>query len=137
MAQAYTKRGGGAGGLQGGGQKGDPNHGTAESFYLYHFAHKEAGLTIHASELPFVFDTGRGTPASERLSRAIGGFWASFAAAGNPNTGAAVDWPAYTVATDENIILDTPPAGAPAGKRFATEAHRRKKYCDFWLSLQP
>ena len=111
--------------------------GGNESFYLYHFAHKEAGLTIHGSELPFVFDTGSGTPAEQRLSLAMGGFWTSFAASGNPNKGQPIEWPAYAGDTNENIILDTPSANAPPGKRFATEANRRKKYCDFWSSLQP
>jgi para-nitrobenzyl esterase len=79
--------------------------------FLYFFDHgypaaDAAGLhAFHASELPFVFGTLDGTPPlwpkvpatpeETRLSRAIIGYWSSFARTGRPQAANEPDWPAF------------------------------------------
>jgi para-nitrobenzyl esterase len=79
--------------------------------FLYFFDHgypaaDAAGLhAFHASELPFVFGTLDGTPPlwpkvpatpeETRLSRAIAGYWSSFARTGRPQAAGEPDWPAF------------------------------------------
>jgi carboxylesterase type B len=102
--------------------------------FLYHFALKAIdGLTVHASELPYVFDDNNGTaflPAAGRMAVGMGEYWSNLAVAGGA-AGPGKGWPAYSDADDTNIVFDKLDA---ASDTFATEAHRRKKFCDFWLT---
>jgi carboxylesterase type B len=95
--------------------------------YLYHFAvTNSAGLSLHASELPFVWDEAlaRDTPARAALATAMGGFWSAFA---RGDAAGMAGWPAYDTA-DTNALFDVPYAAG------ATETGRRKVYCDFWAA---
>jgi len=73
---------------------------------------------FHTAELFFLFGNfndgqqpGRGvvyTPSATDLtfSQAMMGYWARFAATGNPNGGGAVAWPLYDPTTDSMLQLD-------------------------------
>jgi para-nitrobenzyl esterase len=79
--------------------------------FLYFFDHgypaeDTANLhAFHASELPFVFGTFDATPPhwpkipaepqETRLSRAMIGYWTSFARTGRPRAANEPDWPAF------------------------------------------
>lgn len=79
--------------------------------YLYFFDHgysaaDENGLhAFHASELPYVFGTARGTPplwpkvpdtlAERRMSDAMLGYWTSFARTGAPSAAGQAGWLPY------------------------------------------
>ena len=79
--------------------------------YLYFFDHgyesaTRAGLHgFHAAEIPYIFGTADGTPPrwpkipanaeEEGLSRAVMGYWASFAKSGIPRAAGEADWQAY------------------------------------------
>jgi para-nitrobenzyl esterase len=79
--------------------------------YLYLFDHgypaaEERGLhAFHASELPFMFGTAERTPSNwpkvpatpveAALSKAMVGYWTSFARTGKPDAAGNPPWPAY------------------------------------------
>ncbi|MFF4350387.1 carboxylesterase/lipase family protein [Streptomyces sp. NPDC001530] len=106
--------------------------------YAYEFDDPEAPPFIpaphtpqgafHASELAYLFPTASLrplTPAQQRLSVAMTGYWARFAATGNPNGPGAPAWPRYTTDRDGIQVL-TPDQTAPT-TTFAAD-HR----CAFW-----
>lgn len=92
--------------------------------YLYIFDHgypaaDSAGLhAFHASELPYVFGTFDGTPPlwpkvpdtprERRLSAAMLGYWASFAATGKPVATGEPDWPAFDANARYMAFRDVP-----------------------------
>nr|WP_114952664.1 carboxylesterase family protein [Sphingosinicella terrae] len=94
--------------------------------FLYLFDHgypaaDEAGLhAFHASELPYVFGTIRRTApdwpqippteTEERLSRAMTGYWASFARTGRPSAAGQPDWRPYDDGQAYLHIAETPEA---------------------------
>jgi len=101
--------------------------------FRYFFSHAlDSGVASsfgawHGLELLFVFRhleiAGYVPSAGERaLSDAMAGFWARFAATGDPG------WPAYDPATDRTQRLDDP---------LAVEDGIRTAQCDFWDSLIP
>jgi carboxylesterase type B len=62
--------------------------------------------------------------SASALERQMAAYWRSFARFGNPNTAKhrdAPDWPAYTNATDSNLVFDSP---------IRTEVGLRKGQCD-------
>ena len=85
--------------------------GAGQPAFLYLFDHgypaaDEADLhAFHASEIPYVFGTIRGTPpqwpvvpdtpTEQRLSDAMMAYWGSFARDGVPTAPGQPDWPAY------------------------------------------
>jgi para-nitrobenzyl esterase len=89
-----------------------------QPIYRYHFTWSAPGAAaaygaFHGIELPFVFDTFSAegfTPSGSdsMLSSAMEGYFSSLAATGNPNSGAAIEWPAYDASTDPYLQLDTP-----------------------------
>jgi para-nitrobenzyl esterase len=95
---------------------------------IYHFNVPTAGLVLHASELPYVFNYGRKTPEHQLVADGMGRLWASFVKGGP----AEAEWPVYANATDTNILFqaDVNPSGG-----FKTETGRRQEYCDFWEGL--
>jgi len=116
--------------------------------YTYFFNHTLALLTaaepfdpedvdplgvFHGSELVFVFDfeAGQRTQGEKDLAKAFASFWTSFAAAADPNSkgdaGTAGAWPKYSEASDEVMVLTTPPSSAAA----PTSGLKHGK-CDFW-----
>src|SRR6185312_1640296 len=64
---------------------------------------------MHASEIPFVFDTLRATygdtvtPQDEKVAQLMNGYWAAFAKNGDPNGPDRPRWQAYDAARDELI----------------------------------
>jgi para-nitrobenzyl esterase len=56
---------------------------------------------FHAGDIPYafghprVFGSWRATAIDDRLGALMSGYWASFAADGDPNDGSLPDWPAY------------------------------------------
>ena len=101
--------------------------------YLYHFALKAAdGLTVHAAELPFVFDDYNGTrmmPPARRMAARMGAMWASLARSAVPDP--AGEWPKYDLSTDKDILFDKLEAG---DDHFTTETGRHAALCDFWAT---
>jgi para-nitrobenzyl esterase len=87
--------------------------------------------SFHASELPFVFRTFdvlgyQPTAGDTALSEAMGGYWARFAASGDPNGGAGLPWPAYDAAGDVALVLDDD---------LSTTDKIASGHCDFWDSI--
>ncbi|MFO0749334.1 MAG: carboxylesterase family protein [Myxococcota bacterium] len=117
----------------------------SEPVWRYFFSHTAApnaggkNGSFHGLELFYVFGAVErlfggavARPSDEALSAAMMGYWARFAAGGDPNGAGAVAWPAYVGASDDTLELADPPV-ARAGVR--TDA------CDVWdalsASLQP
>lgn len=106
--------------------------------YLYSFNGPLTGVPIpqlvgkafHSSELPYVFGEsyllGSVPDAGAPLVSAMEGYWTRFATTGDPNGGSDPNWPAYTVANDTNITLDT---------TIATASGLENSSCNFWDNL--
>ena len=78
---------------------------------------KVAGA-LHATEIPFVFDTERVKTAMPRPRRRSGGrvtnaYWVAFAKTGDPNGAGLPKWPRYSAA--EDAIIDFTTKGPVAG----------------------
>jgi len=64
---------------------------------------------MHASEIPFVFDTlqatdgDRATAQDEKVAQLANAYWAAFAKSGDPNGPGRPKWPAYDAAQDALI----------------------------------
>jgi para-nitrobenzyl esterase len=70
--------------------------------YLYYFSHIPPGAATahygayHASEIAYVFGTGRNwEDADRKLSEVMSSYWVNFATTGNPNTKRLTTWPQY------------------------------------------
>jgi para-nitrobenzyl esterase len=85
---------------------------------------------FHGSELLFVFgnkiETSSLQPDELPLSQAMMGYWGGMAASGNPNGMGRFAWPAYTLGTEPEIVLDL---------TLSTETELKKAQCDFWDAL--
>jgi len=68
------------------------------SSYVYHFVEPtQGGLVYHGDEIGYVFGTlADPTPAQSALSATMMGYWAAFAATGDPNGGGRPEWPAWS-----------------------------------------
>jgi para-nitrobenzyl esterase len=87
----------------------------------------------HASDVPFLyrnFDNNLilGSPytptaAELELSATMIGYWARFAATGNPNGGGAPFWPEFEHDAEDHLLLDIP---LVSGTNFHAAG------CDFW-----
>ncbi|MEZ4307004.1 MAG: carboxylesterase/lipase family protein [Polyangiaceae bacterium] len=103
--------------------------------YLYQFTHAPEGALLgglgafHSAEIAFVLgNPGQLTPkplSDEEipLSQAIMGYWSRHADKGDPNGDGAPEWPAFSAAGDENIVLDL---------TISKQTGLRKQECDFW-----
>jgi len=98
-------------------------------------AQARAAGAAHGLELPFLFgvlEFGVGVlryrpgPGDVAVSAAMQGYWARFAAIGDPNGEAAAPWPRYRIEDDPYLVLASEPRAA-AGLRSAQ--------CDFWDGL--
>ena len=105
--------------------------------YRYSYAHTMslsqfwADRAFHTAEIPFVFDSFSAMPMvptqNEReLSASMQGYWARFAATGNPNGATALAWSPYVPANDNALVLDTP---------MSTTSAIKTANCDLWDSL--
>ena len=93
--------------------------------YQYRFAYVASSLrdkvkgALHATEIPFVFETARAkyeaatTKDDEALAAAANAYWVSFAKTGDPATPGLPPWPKYDEKGDVVMILGAP---APAAK---------------------
>ena len=93
--------------------------------YVYRFSYvassirKDTKGALHATEIPFVFETVRAkygeatTPEDEALAAAANAYWVAFARTGDPNGDGRPRWPAYSERDD--VILDFATTG-PAAK---------------------
>jgi para-nitrobenzyl esterase len=89
--------------------------------YEYRFSYVASSMrsqwpgALHATEIPFVFDTvaakyGKDlTAEDEATARAANAYWANFARTGDPNGAGLPHWPAYQGKTDQ--IMDFTPTG--------------------------
>ena len=97
--------------------------------YLYYFTQQPPGSTsgaVHCAEIPYVFGTereagsdGQTDPADVRLSAEMSGYWAGFAAAGDPNGQGRPRWPAFAWSQELLMRLGQPqtePIVAPERK---------------------
>ena len=86
---------------------------TGQRAYEYRFSYVAESLrktwtgALHATEIPFVFDTvaaryGKDlTPADEATAKAALAYWVAFAKTGNPDGEGRPHWPAYNDNDDE------------------------------------
>ena len=108
--------------------------GGAKAF-LYHFTHDPGPSLLgdlgafHSAEIKFVLgNPGQLLPGALEgeelaMSQALMGYWSRLAEKGDPNGAGAFEWPEYTEAADENIVLDL---------TFSKQAGLKKTQCDFW-----
>ncbi len=92
--------------------------------FLYYFSRHRPGSPSgarHSAEVPYVFasvgalnGSGQPEPDDARLCRAISRYWATFAAAGDPNADGLPEWPRYDPAKDVLLRLDVPVVAVPA-----------------------
>ncbi|HEU4414981.1 MAG TPA: carboxylesterase family protein [Candidatus Angelobacter sp.] len=79
--------------------------------YMYYFSRRVPGeqrdrlRAFHALEIAYVFGTFvwpfPWEDTDKKLSDAMTSYWTSFAANGNPNSGASLKWPAYSAQNDQ------------------------------------
>ncbi len=109
---------------------------TGSSAYLYQFTYPytlptfPGVTTAHAFELPFVFENPLGKQLTDpdlAMSDTVDGYWFRFVSSGDPNGAGAVPWPAYTQASDTNLVLDS---------TVTTQAGLKKDKCDFWDTIE-
>ncbi len=93
--------------------------------YVYRFSYvassirKDTKGALHATEIPFVFETVRSkygeatTPEDEAIAAAANAYWVAFARAGDTNGEGRPRWPAYSEKND--VILEFATTG-PAAK---------------------
>jgi para-nitrobenzyl esterase len=93
--------------------------------YAYRFSYVASSIrknvrgALHATEIPFVFETVRAkygdatTAEDEALAGAANAYWVAFARTGDPNGDGRPKWPAYS--ETEDLILDFAITG-PAAK---------------------
>jgi para-nitrobenzyl esterase len=98
---------------------------AGQTTFAYRFSYiassirKDVKGALHATEIPFVFETVRAkygdatTPEDEAIASAINAYWVSFARTGDPNGDGRPKWPAYTAAGD--VVMDFAVTG-PAAK---------------------
>jgi para-nitrobenzyl esterase len=73
---------------------------------------------LHASEIPYVFDTVRAkygaalTPADEKMAQTVHAFWLNFAKTGDPNGPGLPHWPRHSSPSD--MLMDFAQSGARA-----------------------
>jgi len=66
-----------------------------------------AGGAVHASEIPYVFDTVKArygaalTPEDEQVAQAMHAYWVQFAKTGEPDPPGLPAWPAYSASGDQ------------------------------------
>jgi para-nitrobenzyl esterase len=94
--------------------------------FVYRFSYVASSIrkgtkgALHATEIPFVFETVRAkygdatTAEDETIAAAMNAYWVSFARTGDPNGDGRPKWPAY--AAKDDVLMDfavTGPAAKP------------------------
>ena len=89
--------------------------GQGRPVYEYRFSYVAESVrqkypgAMHASEIPFVFDTlhaaysDKVTPQDEKVAQGMNAYWAAFAKSGDPNGPGRPKWPVYDAARDALI----------------------------------
>jgi para-nitrobenzyl esterase len=97
---------------------------SGQPTFAYRFSYvasslrKEVVGALHATEIPFVFETVRAkygeatTAEDEALAAAANAYWVAFARGGDPNGDGRPKWPAYT--PQDDMLMDFAPAGPVA-----------------------
>ena len=90
--------------------------------------------SIHTAEVPYVWQSTTATPlTSEQLELAdlMTGYWAQFAASGDPNADGSPAWPGYDTPERLRItLLAGGETGLIDGAEFGEDHH-----CGFWSSM--
>ena len=98
---------------------------SGQPTYAYRFSYVASSIrkavagALHATEIPFVFETVRAkygeatSPEDEALAAAANAYWVAFARSGDPNGDGRPRWPAYSEKDD--VILDLA-VGGPAAR---------------------
>jgi para-nitrobenzyl esterase len=98
---------------------------SGQPTWVYRFSYvassirKDTKGALHATEIPFVFETVRAkygdatTAEDEALAAAANAYWAAFAKTGDPNGDGRPKWPAYSAKDD--VLMDFAVTG-PAAK---------------------
>jgi para-nitrobenzyl esterase len=80
--------------------------------WLYQFVHKSLTRPYmgasHGSEAPFVFnnvDQSKFVGDNAAVSRAMIDYWVQFAESGDPNKEGLVEWPPFTEAGDQHLVI--------------------------------
>jgi para-nitrobenzyl esterase len=88
--------------------------------WQYRFAYvatslrKDAKGALHATEIPFVFQTLRAkygeatSPEDERIAAAANAYWSAFAKTGDPNVDGLPRWPAFDAKGDLILVIAAP-----------------------------
>jgi para-nitrobenzyl esterase len=98
---------------------------AGQTTYLYRFSYVASSIrqstkgALHATEIPFVFETVRAkygdatTAEDETLAAAANAYWVAFAKTGDPNGDGRPKWPAYSAKDD--VLMDFA-VGGPIAK---------------------
>lgn len=85
--------------------------GGGRTFY-YRFAHAPPGAegASHGAEMIYVFDHLDQTPlawteADRRLAETMAAYWTNFARTGDPNGEGLPDWPAFSAASPQTLVI--------------------------------
>jgi para-nitrobenzyl esterase len=128
------------GGLRGQGPHEDHGTGRREKspVYLYSYEYELDDLSldhvIHGVESNVIFGNNYGPPifpihvltaADLALHAMMAGYWARFAATGDPNAGLQLGWPVYRKNHEDHIVFDTSLSTEEAGPEA----------CDAWSGL--
>jgi para-nitrobenzyl esterase len=80
--------------------------------YSFTYDSPVSGKSVHALDIPFVFDNVDATPLTgtgdERyeLAARMSSAWIAFARGGNPNHEGMPEWPAYDAAGKQTMVFD-------------------------------
>lgn len=80
--------------------------------YSFTYDSPVSGKSVHALEIPFVFDNADATPltgdgeARYALAARMADAWVAFARTGNPNHEGLPEWPPYDPAAKETMVFD-------------------------------
>jgi para-nitrobenzyl esterase len=97
---------------------------AGQATYAYRFSYVASSIrastkgALHATEIPFVFETVRAkygdatTAEDEALAAAANAYWVAFAKTGDPNGDGRPKWPAYSAKDD--VIMEFAITGAAA-----------------------
>jgi para-nitrobenzyl esterase len=113
--------------------------GQTQPVYRYLYAHSRAYgplatlRAFHSAELPYLFDTlglegYQPTQSEVQLSRAMQGYWTSFARGEEPRARFGPQWQRYSPSMDDALVLQESVRQDSVAARAA---------CDFWDSVSP
>lgn len=92
--------------------------------WMYHFTKPVWGWmgAAHAAEIGYVFGNLKDPKEDDAaLSATFMDYWVQFAKSGNPNVEGEPNWPAYSMAKDEHLVMD---------KAIKVETGLRREVCD-------